>query len=79
MRRTMLAFLIMGLAYIGGWSAMYYSEVFRWTWVEWPFFASLSVTAQAVQVASVIIGVVCWRNFHRGFAQWRTLLCASNE
>lgn len=70
MKKTMLVFLGTGLAYIGGWGAMYYSKVFRWTWIEWPFFACLSVTALGVQIASVVIGFFCWRKFHQGFAQW---------
>ncbi|KAI5120285.1 hypothetical protein M0805_005342 [Coniferiporia weirii] len=69
-RRTMLAFLCMGALYVIGWGIMYYSQVFRWTWIQWPFFASLSVAAQIVQLASVVLGVVCKRNFHRGLAQY---------
>lgn len=70
MRRTMIAFLIAGLIYVGGWSILYYSQVFRWTWIQWPFFACLSVSAQLVQLVSIVLGIVCWRNFHQGLAQY---------
>ncbi|KAH8115391.1 hypothetical protein DFH11DRAFT_1507661, partial [Phellopilus nigrolimitatus] len=70
MHRTMLAFLVVGALYVCGWGVIYYSQVFRWTWLQWPFFASLSVAAQIVQLASVVLGVVCRRSFHRGLAQY---------
>ncbi|KAL5512610.1 hypothetical protein ACEPAG_3263 [Sanghuangporus baumii] len=70
MRRTMLAFLLVGLFYIGGWGVLYYSQVFRWTWIQWPFFACLVVSAMIVQLASIGLGIICWRNFHCGLAQY---------
>lgn len=69
----MVAFLLLGVIYIGGWGVLYYSQVFRWTWIQWPFFASLSVSAALVQLASIILGIICWRNFHRGLAQYCAL------
>ena len=68
----MLVFLGTGLAYIGGWGAMYYSEVFRWTWVEWPFFACLTIISQVVLIASIVLGIICRKNFKKGLAQYCT-------
>jgi hypothetical protein len=67
-KRSMAAFLFIGFVFIVCWSLMYYSQVYRWTWVQWPFFASLTVAAQLVLIASIALGVICWRNFHKGLA-----------
>lgn len=70
MKKTMIAFLFVGFAGLTCWSVMYYSEVFRWTWLQWPFFACFVIISQVVLIASIILGIMCWRNFHKGLAQF---------
>jgi len=70
MKRTMTAFLLIAFVFLVCWSIMYYSLVYRWTWIQWPFFASLTVAAQLGLVATLVLGVLCWRNFHMGLKQY---------
>ena len=65
------AFLFLGIFYIASWGVMFYSLVFRWTFASWPFFASLTVAAFVMLIASCVLGVVCWRNFDKGLAHFR--------
>lgn len=68
----MIWFLALGFFFILAWSIMFYSLVFRWTFIQWPFFASLTLEAFIVLIASCILGIICWRNFNKGLAHFRT-------
>lgn len=70
MKRTMWTFLGLGTFYILSWGFLYYSQVFRWTWIQWPFFACMSLSAQIAELACVILAIVCYKNFHRGLASY---------
>jgi hypothetical protein len=70
MKRTMAAFLAIAFVLLTCWAIMYYSLVFRWTWLQWPFFASLTVASQLVLVGSIVLGVLSWKNFGKGLAQF---------
>lgn len=70
MRRAILVFLSIGAAYVVCWALMYYARVFRWTWLQWPFFASLTVAAQSVLAASVVLGVLCRARFGAGLKHY---------
>ena len=71
MKRLMIAFLVLAFIFIASWAVMFYSLVFRWTFTSWPFFAAITVTAFAEMIASCAIGILCWRNFDKGLAQYR--------
>ncbi|EMD35052.1 hypothetical protein CERSUDRAFT_85786 [Gelatoporia subvermispora B] len=68
--RLMTLFLVICLAYVVGWATMFDSKVFRWTFMQWPFFACVTVVSFCVLVISGGFGVVCWRNFGEGLAHY---------
>ncbi|EIN05842.1 hypothetical protein PUNSTDRAFT_137327 [Punctularia strigosozonata HHB-11173 SS5] len=70
MKRMMVVFLVINLAFLGCWAAMFDSLVFRWTFVQWPFLGCMSVAALIFLTASFVLGVVCWRKFGEGLAQY---------
>jgi len=69
-KKLMVAFLFLGVFYIVSWAVMFYTPVFRWTFVSWPFLATLTVSAFVMMIASCVLGVFCWRNFDKGLARY---------
>ncbi len=70
----MSIFIFLTAFYIVSWSIMFYSEVYRWTWVQWPFFACLTICAFIVLVAGGVLAAICWFNFTKGLAHYREYL-----
>ncbi|TDL16338.1 hypothetical protein BD410DRAFT_795455 [Rickenella mellea] len=68
--RTLIAFFTTAFVLFACWAIMYYSMVYRWTWLQWPFFASLTVASQLVLGFSIPLGYMCWRNFGQGLKQY---------
>ncbi|KII83846.1 hypothetical protein PLICRDRAFT_147929 [Plicaturopsis crispa FD-325 SS-3] len=69
-RKLMTTFLVIGFIFIAGWSVMFYSQVYRWQFVQFPFFACITLEAFIVMIASCVLGAVCWRNFDKGLAHY---------
>ncbi|KII83848.1 hypothetical protein PLICRDRAFT_58289 [Plicaturopsis crispa FD-325 SS-3] len=65
-RPFMTAFLSLGFVFIAVWSIMFYSQVYRWQFIQFPFFACITIQSFVVLIASCLLGVVCWRNFDKG-------------
>ncbi|KAF8745684.1 hypothetical protein RHS02_01281, partial [Rhizoctonia solani] len=55
----MHAFLIISLLFITAWAAMFASDVYRWSFATWPFFAAMTVTSFVVLVATTGLAIVC--------------------
>ncbi|KAI0034556.1 hypothetical protein K488DRAFT_83851 [Vararia minispora EC-137] len=70
MRRPMIAFLATSGLFISMWSLMFYSQVYRFSFIDWPFFGCLTCTSFVVMIVSVVFGVICWRNFGGGLAHY---------
>ena len=51
---------------------MFYSQVYRFTFVDWPFFGCLTVTSFVALVCSTGFACVCQHNYDKGLAQWST-------
>ncbi|KAJ3543147.1 hypothetical protein NM688_g5893 [Phlebia brevispora] len=66
----MLTFVLLSATYVVSWSLMFDSEVYRWTWTQWPFFASCTISAFIGLIASGVFGVVCWTKFGAGLAHY---------
>ncbi|QRW24240.1 pyridoxamine 5'-phosphate oxidase family protein [Rhizoctonia solani] len=64
----MHAFLIISLLFITAWAAMFASDVYRWSFATWPFFAAMTVTSFVVLVATTGLAIVCRYNFKKGLA-----------
>ncbi|KAJ7145854.1 hypothetical protein C8R44DRAFT_756050 [Mycena epipterygia] len=64
------SFLAIAFFFIIGWSIMFYSIVYRWTFVQWPYLGCFTVASFVLLTASAILGLICWRNFDKGLAQY---------
>ncbi|QRV96554.1 hypothetical protein RhiJN_24572 [Ceratobasidium sp. AG-Ba] len=62
----MHVFLFISFLYITAWAAMFASDVYRWTFATWPFFAAMTVVSYVVLVATTGLAVVCRYNFKKG-------------
>ena len=66
----MRIFLLLCFAYIVSWGIMFYSEVYRYTFISWPFFAAMTVIFFVVMFATGAAGVLAWLNFGKGLAEF---------
>lgn len=66
----MLIFLFLSLVYIGGWSVMFLSTTFRWTFLEWRFFSIIASASILFTVVSFTLGVICRYNFGKGLPRY---------
>lgn len=62
----MHAFLVISMLFITAWAAMFASDVYRWTFATWPFFAVMTVTSFVVLVSTTGLAIVCRLNFKKG-------------
>ena len=72
-------FICMAGTYIAGWSVFFYSEVFRWTWIQWPFFASCNISAFIATVCGGMFAAICWSNYGKGLGHYRAYPNLSSE
>ncbi|KAF9048022.1 hypothetical protein BDZ89DRAFT_1126983 [Hymenopellis radicata] len=49
---------------------MFYSQVYRWTFVSWANLACFTVSSMLLIAASFILGIICMRNFGKGLAEY---------
>ena len=70
-KSQMHIFLFLALAYLGGWSSMFASPTFRWTFVEWRFFSIMMVFSAAFALTVFVLGVICRVNFGKGLPRYR--------
>ncbi|THH16282.1 hypothetical protein EW146_g4323 [Bondarzewia mesenterica] len=66
----MVAFSAIGFVFITCWSIMFYSRVYRFTFVDWPFFGSMTVSSFIVMILSVVFGIISRLNFKHGLTQY---------
>ncbi|PPQ64911.1 hypothetical protein CVT24_008251 [Panaeolus cyanescens] len=71
MRRLMVVYLAIGFALFSGWVIMFYSIVYRWSFVQWPYLGCFTVAALLILIASLVLGVICRINFGKGLAHFR--------
>ncbi|KAG5640977.1 hypothetical protein DXG03_006470 [Asterophora parasitica] len=70
MRVLMGVFLGISGLFLTLWSIMFYSIVYRWTFIEWPYLACFTVASLMLILASIVLGVVCRMNFGKGLKQY---------
>ncbi|KAG6826444.1 hypothetical protein H0H92_015771 [Tricholoma furcatifolium] len=70
MRKLMVTFLGIAFFLLLGWSLMFYSIVYRWTFLQWPYLGCFTVASLILIVASIVLGVICRLNFGKGLAQY---------
>jgi len=70
MKKLMALFLGIAFIFISGWAIMFYSLVYRWTFVQWPLLACFTVESYIVLIGSMVFGVLCWLNFGEGLSHY---------
>ncbi|KAH9477056.1 hypothetical protein JR316_0010972 [Psilocybe cubensis] len=70
MKRVMIIFLGIGICIMAGWATMFYSIVYRWSFMQWPFLGCFTVASFILLLSSIILGIVCRINFGKGLAQY---------
>jgi hypothetical protein len=73
LRTLMLLFLVLCVAYLGGWGVMFVSTTFRWTFITWSFFSMIATTSVILTVTCLILGLLCRMNFGKGLLRYREL------
>ena len=51
---------------------MFYSRIYRFTFVDWPFFGCMTTASFVALVSSTVFALVCLRNYNKGLAEWST-------
>ncbi|KAG6908705.1 hypothetical protein DXG01_003638 [Tephrocybe rancida] len=69
-RRRFLAFSVISIFLVAVSSLMFFSDLYRFIFVTWPFFATLTVTAFILIVTTALLGVWCRLNFGRGLSHY---------
>ncbi|TFK57635.1 hypothetical protein OE88DRAFT_1651480 [Heliocybe sulcata] len=66
----MAAFIGLSMVYIVGWALMFVSHTFRWTFVQWKFFAVITSASVFLTLMTFILGVICRLNFGKGLPRY---------
>ncbi|PFH49309.1 hypothetical protein AMATHDRAFT_63441 [Amanita thiersii Skay4041] len=69
-RKMMNLFIAVDFVLIAIWSITFYSQSYRWTFVQWPFMGAFSVASFVLLTISIILGVTCRLNFGKGLAEY---------
>jgi len=83
LEKKLLMWIFLGIAFfiLSGWSIMFYSIVYRWTFLQWPFMGCFVVASLVLLVSTVILGIICRMNFGKGLKQYlhaEAVLASSN-
>ncbi|KAG6887670.1 hypothetical protein C0995_013622 [Termitomyces sp. Mi166 len=70
MKRLMIVFLGIAFFLLTSWSIMFYSQVYRWTFMQWPYLGCFTTASLTLIVATIVLGVICRLNFGKGLAQY---------
>lgn len=63
-------FFGVGMFLVVVWAAMFGSVIYRWTFQNSPFFATMTITAFLILVATLALAVVCRLNFGKGLMEF---------
>jgi hypothetical protein len=69
-RRLTWVFLGVAFFFLFAWSMMFYSRIYRFTFIDWPFFGAMTVTSFVALLCSTGFAIMCARNYDKGLAQW---------
>ncbi|KAI0080021.1 hypothetical protein K474DRAFT_381765 [Panus rudis PR-1116 ss-1] len=69
-RIAMLIFLVLSFGYLVGWSSMFVSKVFRWTFAQWRFFSIMACASVIITASTLALGVYCRVNFGKGLTRY---------
>ncbi len=66
----MTVFFALTFVIIACWGTMFYSQVYRFTFLDWPYFAGMTIASFVVLILAFLFGMLCWTNFNKGLAQY---------
>ncbi|KAK0478776.1 hypothetical protein IW261DRAFT_186567 [Armillaria novae-zelandiae] len=69
-RRLFIVFGALSIFLLGISTFMFASNLYRFIFMSWPFFATMTVTTYILLVATSALGVVCRLHFDKGLAQF---------
>ncbi|KAI0684697.1 hypothetical protein BC835DRAFT_1422063 [Cytidiella melzeri] len=72
-KRLMIAFLLILACFITGFLAMFIDGAFRFTWLQWPFFACVSGINAVVLIICAMFAVLCRIHFGEGLSHYRKI------
>jgi len=67
---AMLLFIILSLALIGTWCAMFASGTYRYAFQDWRFFSIISAIAAILTFITTTLAVICLFNFGKGLLHY---------
>jgi len=69
-RRRFLIFSVISVFLVGVSTMMFASALYRFIFMSWPFFTTITLTAYVLNVATALLGVWCRLNFGKGLAHF---------
>jgi hypothetical protein len=69
-RKLTWVFLAVAFFFLFAWSMMFYSRIYRFTFIDWPFFGSMTVASFVALLCSTGFAIMCSRNYGKGLAEW---------
>jgi hypothetical protein len=69
-RKLTWVFLAVAFFFLFAWSMMFYSQIYRFTFVDWPFFGAMTVASFVALLCSTGFAIICVRNYDKGLAEW---------
>ncbi|PCH42976.1 hypothetical protein WOLCODRAFT_73957, partial [Wolfiporia cocos MD-104 SS10] len=70
MKTLMAVFIFMSFVFLALLATMFRTDVFAWTFLQWPFFACLTCISFILLFATGLFGIICRLNFGKGLAQY---------
>jgi len=69
-KKMMVVFLGINFVITVGWAVLFYSDIYRWSFMQWPYLACYTIASFTLLIASLVLGIVCRMNFGKGLAQY---------
>ncbi len=66
----MMVFLILSALYLIAVGLMFDSGTFRWTFVQWGFFGTITSISVLLVLIDFIVGIMCLLNFDKGLIHY---------
>ncbi|KAI0274892.1 hypothetical protein BC834DRAFT_978153 [Gloeopeniophorella convolvens] len=70
LKYPMMVFLVLSAFYLIGWSLMFDSTTFRWTFVQWSFFSAIATLSAVLVLIGLVVGIMCRLNFDKGLIRY---------
>ncbi|KAH8115390.1 hypothetical protein DFH11DRAFT_1759676 [Phellopilus nigrolimitatus] len=65
-----IIFLVVGVAITAAWSSMFASVLYMWTFQNFPFFATMTISSFIVLIITLALALLCRKNFGKGLPEY---------